>query len=278
MENNDLIAKAKEGNINSFHELFNPFQKELKAYIYRLVTDRSDAEDLTHDVFVKAFDKINLFQGKSSLKTWVFSIATHLCIDFLRGRKRWESDSQDRAKIHAVSNIDVEEALINKNKYSQYGVYEIKEHIDFCFTCMSKTLPIEQQISLILKDMFDFTVKEIAEIIKSSVPAVKHYVHDARKTMTIIFDHRCALISKKGICHQCSELNGYFNPKQNAQYELMKLEMIKNSTVQDKEELFDLRTKLIKHIDPLNSDGSELHEVFMQLTRKVEGEINEINS
>ncbi|MBN8694599.1 MAG: RNA polymerase sigma factor [Bacteroidetes bacterium] len=277
MENSELIAKAKAGEIAAFHQLFNPFQKELKAYVYRLVTDRSDAEDITHDVFVKAFEKIALFQGRSSLKTWVFSIATHMCIDFLRGRRRWESDSQDRARLHAEASMDVEEALINKNKYSQYGLYEIKEHIDFCFTCMSKTLPIEQQIALILKDMFDFTVKEITEIIKSTVPTVKHYLHDARKTMTIIFDHRCALISKKGICHQCSELNGYFNPKQNSQYELMKLELVKNADSKQKEELFDLRTKLIKHIDPLNAEGSDLHEVFMQLTRKVEGEIEDID-
>jgi RNA polymerase sigma-70 factor (ECF subfamily) len=276
-EKNNLLKLSASGDIKAFHELFAPFQKELKAFIYRMVTDRSDAEDLTHDVFVKAFDKINLFEGKSSLKTWVFSIASNMCIDFLRSKKRWKPDSQARSREYAESNMDAEEALIRTNKYASHGTYEIKEHIDFCFTCMSKTLPIEQQIALILKDMFDFTVKEIAVIINRSDGIVKHLLHDSRKTMTIIFDHRCALVSKKGVCYQCSELNNYFNPKQNTQQELMKLEMVKDADSADKDKLYQLRTRLIKNIDPLNGEGAALHEVFMQLTRKVEGEIEEID-
>lgn len=272
-----LLESAKQGNIKAFHTLFSEHQKPLKAYIYRLVTDRADAEDLAHDVFVKAFDKIKSFEGRSSLKTWLFTIGTNLSIDFLRSRKRWETDSQDRSRAYAESSIDAEEALIRANKYSHYGAYEIKEHIDFCFTCMSKTLPIEQQVVLTLKDVYDFQIKEISEVIERSMGVVKHLLHDARKTMTIIFDHRCALISKKGICHQCSELNGYFNPKQNTQQELMKIELAKDTETKEKDELYKLRANLVKTIDPLHCNGSDLHEVFMQLARKVEGEIEEIN-
>ena len=277
MVESELLTSAKQGDINAFHELFKPFQKELKSFIYRLVTDRNDSDDINHDVFVKAFDKLKTFECKSNLKTWIFSIASNCCIDFLRGKKRWGTDSQDRARIHAESNIDVLEALINSNKYDQYGKYEIREHIDFCFTCLTKTLQIEHQIVLILKNMYDFKVKEISEIIQRSVPTVKHYLHDARKTMTIVFDHRCALVSKKGVCYQCSELNNVFNPKQNTEIELQKLEMIKNNHNREGEDLLELRTKLIKHLDPLNTEGNELHDVFMQLTRKVEGEIEDIN-
>ena len=271
------LSLAKAGDINAFHELFNLFQKDLKAFIYRMVTDRTDAEDLTHDVFVKSFGKIKSFEEKSSLKTWVFTIASNLCIDFLRSKKRWVSDSQDRSRKYAESNIDVEEALIRTNKYSLHGTYEIKEHIDFCFTCMAKTLPIEQQIALILKDIFNFTVKEICQIINCSLGVSKHLLHDARKNMMIIFDNRCALINKRGICHQCSELNGYFNPRQHTQEALLKLQLVNEAASGDKEKLYHLRVELIKSVHPLNTEGSDLHEIFMQLTRKVEGEIEEID-
>lgn len=273
----EKLQLAKEGDINAFHDLFNAFQKDLKSFIYRMVTDRADAEDLTQDVFVKSFDKIKQFEEKSSLKTWVFRIASNHCIDFLRSKKRWASDSQDRSRIYAESNIDVEEALIRANKYSLHGTYEIREHIDFCFTCMAKTLPIEQQIALLLKDVFNFTVKEICLIINSSLGVSKHLLHDARKNMTIIFDNRCALINKKGICHQCSELNGYFNPRQNTQEMLMKLQLVKDAANNDKENLYLLRADLAKSVYPLHAEGSDLHEVFMQITRKVEGEIEEID-
>ncbi|MBN8699622.1 MAG: RNA polymerase sigma factor [Chitinophagales bacterium] len=273
----EKLRLAKTGDINAYHELFSGFQKELKAFIYRLVADRSDADDLTHDSFIKSFSKIRTFNEKSSLKTWVFSIASNLCLDFLRKRNRWSVYSQDKSRAFAETNMDVEEALIRTNKYSLNGVYEIKEHIDFCFTCMTKTLPLEQQITLILKDIYGFTVTEIAEIISRSPGVVKHLLHDARKTMMVIFDDRCALISKKGVCHQCSELNGYFNPKQKTQEELMKMQLVKEAGVLDIEQLYFLRANLVSNINPLTSRGTNLHEVFMQITRKVEGEISKID-
>lgn len=272
-----LLHKAQNGDITAFHTLFAGFQKELRAFIYRMVTDRRDAEDLTHDTFVRAFDKLKTFEGNSSLKTWVFAIASRLCLDFLRKRKRWETDSQDRSRVYTESTEEAMEALIRAHKYTANGTYEIREHIDFCFTCMAKTLPIEQQLALVLKDMYQFTVKEIAEIIGRTAPAVKHLLHDARKAMIIIFDQRCALVSKKGACYQCSEINGFFNPKQNQQEALMRLQLVKEAATAGKEKLYRLRAQLAAGVDPLNAAGSDLHEVFMQLTRKVEGEIDEID-
>jgi len=76
--------------------------------------------------------------------------------------------------------------------------------------------------------------------------------------MIAIFDKRCSLINKNGICHQCSELNGIFNPKHETQKELMKIEMVKHAQTKSKEELFDLRVTLAKAIDPFNSIGCDL--------------------
>lgn len=273
----EKLQLSRTGDINAYHELFLGFQKELNAFIYRVVTDRSDADDLTHDTFVKSFSKISTFNEQSSLKTWVFSIASNLCIDFLRKRRRWSVNSQDKSREFAETNRVVEEALLRTNENSLSGAYEIMEHIDFCFTCMTKTLPIEQQITLILKDIYGFAVNEVGEIINKSPGVVKHLLHDARKTMIAIFDHRCALVSKKGVCHQCSELNGYFNPRQKTQEELQKLQMVKESGVKDGEQLYYLRANLVSNINPLTSPGTDLHEVFMQITRKVEGEISEID-
>ncbi len=67
--------------------------------------------------------------------------------------------------------------------------------------------------------------------------------------MTDIFEHRCALINKNGVCHQCSHINEIFNPKQDQQAELMKLELVKASKKYNREQLFALRTLLVKAID-----------------------------
>lgn len=218
-----ILQSALNGNINSFQELFAEFQNQLKSYLYRLLTNRNDAEDLTHDTFIRAFDKLSTFKENSSLKTWVFQIATHLAYDHLKKYKRWTADAQDKAKALARNSSEISNSFKLVSYTSGEGAYEMKEHIDFCFTCISKTLPIENQVALILKDIYDFSIKEICLVLDKTEGIVKHLLIDSRKTMSAIFENHCALINKNRVCHQCSELNGFFNPKQNQQQELMKL-------------------------------------------------------
>lgn len=273
METNDLTLKAAmNGDINAFQTLFAEFQNQLKSYLYRLLANRSDAEDLTHDTFVRAFDKIGGFKGGSSLKTWVFQIATNLAFDYLRKRQRWLPDAQDKAKKLAQSDADIQQAFRRVNQNSAHGSYEIREHIDFCFTCISKTLLIENQIVLILKDVYDFSVTDIALIVAKTEGVVKHLLFDARQTMTEIFDQRCALVSKNGVCHQCSELNAVFNPKQNHQIELLKLDLVRKSDKSSQVELYRLRSNLVRTIDPLRSNGADLQDEIMKCTRQAVGE------
>ena len=214
MERNEILQSAIAGDINAFQTLFAEFQPQLKSYLYRLLTDRNDVDDLAHDTFVKAFSKIATFHQESSLKTWVFAIATNLAYDHLRKLKRWSRDAQDHGADLAIGSDYVRAEFWRVHDTSAAGVYEMREHIDFCFTCISKTLLIENQVALILKDMYDFQVKEICLILGKSEGVVKHLLIEARAIMTDIFEHRCALINKNGICHQCSHINEIFNPKQ----------------------------------------------------------------
>jgi RNA polymerase sigma-70 factor (ECF subfamily) len=138
---------------------------------------------------------------------------------------------------------------------------------------MGKTLAIEKQVVLILKDMYDFSIKEIAIIIDKSQDVCKHLLQDARNTMVTIFDHRCALINKNGICNQCSELNGIFNPKQNQQEVMNQLDLVKGSKKYNREELFELRTKLIKAVDPVRGKGADLQDLLMKCDRMGMGEL-----
>ncbi len=260
------------GDINAFQTLFAEFQNQLKSYLYRLITDRNEVDDLTHDTFIRAFDKISTFNQDSSLKTWVFTIATNLAYDHLRKLKRWQADAQDRGADLAIGSDEVRRAFWIVHDTSNAGAYEIKEHIDFCFTCISKTLPIENQVALILKDIYEFQIKEICLILGKTEGVIKHLLNDARNIMTDIFEHRCALINKNGMCHQCSHINEIFNPKHDQQEQLMKLDLVKGSKKYNRDELFTLRTLLVKAIDPLHVSGTDLHEVIMKCVKTAIGE------
>jgi RNA polymerase sigma-70 factor (ECF subfamily) len=275
MKKEDLLKNALSGDIKSFQMLFAEFQNQLKSYLYRLVTDRNDVDDLMHDTFIRAFDKISTYNQDSSFKTWVFKIATNLAYDHLRKLNRWPADAQDQGAILAIGTEEIQQSFRIVHQTSNAGAYEMKEHIDFCFTCISKTLPIENQVALILKDIYDFQIKEICLILDSTEGVVKHLLNFSRETLTNVFDHRCALVNKNGVCDQCSQLNGIFNPKQDQQEERMKLELVKASKKFNRAELFTLRTKLVKAIDPLHSSGTDLQDIIMKCTRTAIGDVGD---
>jgi RNA polymerase sigma-70 factor (ECF subfamily) len=98
---------------------------------------------------------------------------------------------------------------------------------------------------------------------------VKYHLHVSRSKMMEIFDYRCSLINKQGVCHQCTELNGIFNPKQKAQEDLVKIEMAREAENKSKDELFDLRMKVLRELDPFESGAAELQLHHLEHNRHV---------
>jgi len=189
-------------------------------------------------------------------------------MDHHRAQQRWPVNAQDRAKQLAESGPETAEEFRRVQRESVQARYEMKEHIDFCLTCIMKTLPLEQHVAIMLCDLYYFTNAEAAEIIGQSVGVVKHFLHDARESLDRIFEHRCALINKHGVCHQCSELNGFFNPQQKQREELLKLELVQAAQADRRSELLALRTTLVQQIDPLDSNGTNLQDAIMSVVRR----------
>lgn len=184
--------------VELFNVEFEGIIGQLKAYILRISASIDDAEDIVQDTYIKALEKLNTFRGESSLKTWLFTIASNL-----------------------------------------------------------------------LKEVYAFKVSEITTILNTTEAMVKYYLHTGRTKMINIFDGRCALINKEGVCHQCSELNGIFNPKQKTQEEVMNIEMAKEAEKGDKEQLFDLRMSILREIDPFKSKASDLQLHHLEHNRQV---------
>jgi RNA polymerase sigma-70 factor, ECF subfamily len=256
-------------SIESLTAEFETLRPSLKSFILRMTASVGDTEDLVQDTYIKAHEKINSFRGESSLKTWIFAIAANLAKDHLRSKKLWPETVTDICRSAALSNPEFLGSMMKARTTSPYGNFEISEHITFCFTCIAKSLPLEQQLTLLLKEVYEFKVTEVAQILDKTEAMVKYYLHTGRSKMIEIFDNRCALINKEGACHQCSELNGIFNPKQKTQEELMKINMCNEADNKDKERLLDLRIKIVKGIDPFNSGASELQLLHLQHNKQV---------
>ncbi len=248
---------------------FETFQAELKSFLLRMTASVQDAEDIVQDTYLKAQSKIDTFRGESSLKTWVFSIASNLARDLLRSKKRWPETVTDICREEVLGNKQFIQEVLHIRETSPQGNFEIKEHIAFCFTCVSKSLPLDGHLVILLKEVYSFKVKEIAHILQLSEAMVKYHLHTSRTKMMDIFDQRCSLINKQGICHQCTELNGIFNPKQKAQEELVKIEMAREAENRNRDELFDLRMKILRELDPFESGAAELQLHHLEHNRQV---------
>ena len=248
---------------------FETFQRELKSFLLRMTTSAQDAEDIVQETYLKAHSKIDTFRGESSLKTWVFSIASNLARDLLRSKKCWPETVTDICREEALGNRQFFEKAMHIRQTSPQGNFEIREHIAFCFTCVSKSLPLEGHLVLLLKEVYSFKVREISQILQMSEAMVKYHLHVSRSKMIEVFDHRCSLINKQGICHQCTELNGIFNPKQKAQEELVKIEMVREAENRSQDELFDLRMKILQELDPFESGAAELQLHHLEHNRQV---------
>lgn len=249
-----------------FENEFLTFKPQLDSYLLRICGNREDAEDISHNAYVKAATNLQNFLGKSAIKTWVFTIATNLARDHFRARQRWSVHCQDNAREDAFAHPERIDKMKEINTASPAGAFEIREHIDFCFTCMAKTLTLRQQVCVILKDIYDFTLAEIMDITQLSEGKVKHSITDGRQILKTIFQKKCALVSKKGVCYQCSELNDILNPGQDSQKENLKLKMFNEAQRNTStDHLYRLRTELIRSIDPLHCTGTDLHSYFLTL-------------
>ena len=256
----------------TIEQLTNEFERarpQLKSYILRITASVADAEDIVQETYLKAAERIDSFRGESSVRTWIFTISSNLAKDNLRAKKRWVENVTDICKARAMADSNYFNGALNIQATSPHGQFEIKEHITFCLTCISKSLPLEQQICILLKEVYDFKVAEISQILTTTDAMVKYYLHTGRSKMINVFEGRCALINKEGICHQCSELNGVFNPKQNFEVEKNKIEMAKQADKGNKEHLLDLRLQIMKQIDPFSSNGSDLQLFHLAHNRKI---------
>lgn len=245
---------------------FIAIQGQLESYLYRLSANKEDARDLVHDTFLKVKEKIDTFKGKSTLKTWVFSIATNLAKDNQRVKNRWKLEVQDNCKNASLSTPKYQQKIISAFQNQTEQQFEIVEHINYCFTCISKNLNLEEQIAVILKEFYQFKRNEIASILGKTEGVIKHLLFNGRKELQTKYEKRCALINKTGVCHQCAELNDFLQETPNSKEKTEKLKLNKEN---NPETNLEIRLNLINQINPLKGKASELEDTIMQILRDV---------
>jgi RNA polymerase sigma-70 factor (ECF subfamily) len=258
-EETQLVEKAQQGDRLAFGSLVEPWRKPLFGYIYRMVMLRQDAEDLLQDVLVRVLEGIRTYRGEARFKSWLFGIATHVCLDHLRAKKRWRVEAQSIGEKEATADpqrIDHITALMQQPGFS----FEIREHIAFCFSCIARTLPPEEQAALMLKEVLGFTAQEAAGILGVSEPVFRHRLSAGRATMIEDYNGLCALINKSGVCYQCNALQQIAGEGHRGA-DLVQIE-VAPGVAMNAENLFDARLEIVRDADLETGRTRVVHDLF----------------
>lgn len=112
----EIIQRIRQGDIEAYRDLIQRYQHMIFVFIYKMVNNHTDAEDLTQEVFVKAYEKLSTYRGDSQFSTWLHTLARNKTIDFIRRRKFHESDEQLAFVPSHVRDESPQESLMGKEQ------------------------------------------------------------------------------------------------------------------------------------------------------------------
>ena len=178
MENPEakIMAEVAKGDLSAFRDLVEGHQNSLLNYIYKYTGDRAAAEDIAQEVFLRVFKSAKEYRPLSSFKTWLFKIATNLCLNELRDNKIHHSsidifELNESGFVALATKCPSPVAELENREFSSI----LKEAI--------KSLPEKQRVALLLHKYSGFSYLEISQMMNCSVSAVESLIHRSRQSL-----------------------------------------------------------------------------------------------
>ena len=176
-----------------FEALVERHRREIQVHCYRMLGSFSDAEDLTQETFLRAWKGRAGFEGRSSLRTWLYRIATNVCLDALARHPRRVLPDQlgpPGDPVGTVAPVDLPwlepypDTLLDAAAPDDTGAAVVeRETIELAFLAAIQYLPPRQRAALILRDVLGWSARETAELLETSVPSANSAVQRARATL-----------------------------------------------------------------------------------------------
>ncbi len=181
LNDHELVARVKSGDDEAFSELMRRHYKGVLNYIYKFTNGNDSVEDLTQEVFYRVYKSIDRYQPDAQFTTWLYRIATNLCITHLKKNKRVESLEEIVDGKGEISDHDYEYSRADNNVYRK----QIKKEINGAL----KELNEKERVAIILCKYEGFSYNEIAEILGCSVGAVKTHIYRGRIKLVELLKH-----------------------------------------------------------------------------------------
>ncbi|KUG03883.1 rna polymerase sigma factor rpoe [hydrocarbon metagenome] len=177
MTDRDLILRSMLGENQAFEELVVEYQSKVYTLCFRYMGNEEDAYDMAQETFIKAFRSLPSFQGKSRFGTWLYRVATNICLDEIRRRKRRVSTVSMHQQLE-TEDSEMEKEIADVRPTVE-ALYEQKELSLYIQTVLDQMKP-EHRTVIILRDMMGLSYEEIGEVLNCSTGTVKSRLSRAR--------------------------------------------------------------------------------------------------
>jgi RNA polymerase sigma-70 factor (ECF subfamily) len=186
----ETLARARAGDEDAFRELTDPYRRELEVHVYRIVGSAQDAEDLLQETLLSAWRGLDQFEGRASVRAWLYRIATNRSLDALRASRRRPEDLQRMTNVPEPTRYgepiwlepypDVLLEGVPDGAPGPEARYETKEATALAFVVGLQHLPPRQRAVLMLRDVLGFRAGEVAEMLDTTEPSVNSLLRRAR--------------------------------------------------------------------------------------------------
>jgi RNA polymerase sigma-70 factor, ECF subfamily len=193
VQERQLLDAARDGAEQAFTQLVEPHRGELHAHCYRMLASVHDAEDALQEALLRAWRGLARFEGRSSLRSWLYSIATNTCLTAIERRPRrvLPIDYGPATDPHVASGEPVVESVwlepyaderlgLEDGRAAPEASYEQREGVELAFIAALQHLPGTQRAVLILREVLGFSAKEVAETLDTTVASVNSALQRAR--------------------------------------------------------------------------------------------------
>jgi len=175
----DLVKRARRGDLKAYDELVKRYQERIYATIYHMTSNHEDANDLTQESFIKAFQALKAFRGGSSFYTWLYRIAVNKTINFLKQRKNKHHFSLNDLDFNAEHNPDLVALISDKTPHRDAGLAELQNKLNEALHKLSEP----HRMVVVLHDVQGVSHEEIAEIMECNIGTVRSRLFYARQQL-----------------------------------------------------------------------------------------------
>ena len=183
MADTQLLSAARKGDEDAYRRLVEPRRAELHAHCYKMLGSVHDAEDALQDALLRAWRGIGRFEGRSSLRAWLYRIATNTCMDLAGKRRVLPIDFGPGADPHDSPGVPVVEDVWVEPYPDTELSYEQRESVELAFVAALQHLPETQRAVLILREVLGFSAQEVADTLDTTVASVNSALQRARKSV-----------------------------------------------------------------------------------------------